>query len=135
MSYVMDTGKLIVRVFVSMPFKNKSEEYIRKCLNYAENYYRSQTEYLHDDDEVHIVCNWYDENNAPDYVRNPNVSKRIMDLSQALEKMATCDEFILITNPDGSIPFGCNLEMIVWINSSSVRGLKIPMIINGGLIK
>ena len=126
---------LRIRVFVSMPFKNKSEEDICKCLNYAGAYYRNQTEGLRDDDEIHMICNWYDKNNEPDYVKDPNVSKRIMDLSKALEKMATCDEFILITNPDGSIPFECNLEMSVWVNDSSVRGLKTPIIINGGLIK
>lgn len=125
-----------IKVFVSMSFKNKTEEDIKRYLHFTEIWCKNIFEYVNDDDEIEAVCNYYNKQNAPDYVYNMSTNKKLADLGRALSLMSTCDDFVLFANEDGSIPFGCNLELMAWTNSSYDHFIqREPTILNSSLVK
>ena len=123
-----------INIFVSMGFKNKSTEEILRYLKFTEQFYRHNTEYITDEDNINVFCNYYDDEHKPEYVDDKKSNKKLNDLSRALSIMANCDVFVLYTNPNGSVPFGCNIEMMAWINSGNVINNRTPIILNSGLL-
>lgn len=122
-------------VFVSMPFRDKTREDIQRYLHYAEKYFRNRIDGIRDDDIVVPLCAWYDKNDpdAPKYPEGQN--KRLNDLARAINIMASCNGFIMFTRADGSIPNGCNIELMAWVNSGNMFNCHEPIILNGGLVK
>lgn len=124
---------MIIRVFVSMPFKGKTEKDIYRYLDFAESYYRSNCceHLLNEFDDVLTICNYWYENEDVD---DKSINLKLDQYGHALLLMSTCDDFMLFTNEDGSMPFGCNLELQAWNNSGTKEQTHNAIILNSSII-
>lgn len=125
---------MIIKIFVSMSFKGKTEEDINRYLEFAEDYYRTNccecllSEY----DDVLVWCNYWYETEPMDDER---INVKLDQYAHALSTMSTCHDFILFTNEDGSMPFGCNLELQAWNNSGTKEQAHNAIILNSSIVE
>lgn len=96
----------MIKIFVSMGFKGKSEEDVRNILSKLKRAYcRMYPE--KDESEIELKCNyWYE---AP-----KTGSKKIHEMAHALELMAECDRFCLVVGKNYHLPKGCKIEKRIW---------------------
>lgn len=125
---------MTIKIFVSMSFKGKTEEDIERYLEFAENYYRTNCCecLLSEFDDVLVLCNYWYESGSMD---DKNINFKLDQYAHALSLMSTCDDFILFTNEDGSMPFGCNLELQAWNNSGTKEQTHNGIILNSSIVK
>lgn len=96
------------KVFVSMRFKNRTEEQVKEILNKVKNWFKEfRPAELQDDEEVEVVCNYW--------CKVPvGANRKLWQLGNALQLMAECKDFVLIKDRGKEIPKGCKIEIEAW---------------------
>lgn len=125
---------MTIKIFASMSFKDKTEEDINRYLEFAGDYYRTNCCecLLGEFDDVFVLCNYWYENGSMD---DEHINEKLDQYAHALSLMSTCDDFILFTNEDGSMPFGCNLELQAWNNSGTKEQTHNAIILNSSIVE
>ena len=94
-----------------MPSKIEDAIEKAKTLQWANDIVWKEYDSLRKDEDSVLIVSNFDEPPAPPDIRFP----KLYHLSRALEKMSTCDAFLLLKENDGSIKPGCIIEMNSWL--------------------
>lgn len=107
-----------LKVFLSTAISNVSQEERKKIYKDTRIYVCNEYDYYPGDIEKDIIIlDNFDEPPAP-----PDTQyKKLYHLSKALDKMKDCDVFVLLTESDGTIKPGCNVELQAWLSAGGVQ--------------
>lgn len=101
------------KVFVSMRFKDRTEEEVKNILTRVEAMFLEWRLPEENGKKIKAICNYW-------CIPPKKQNKKLYQLSNALYIMSECEEFVLIKDKGKPIPKGCELELEAWKTSKSI---------------